>query len=288
MAKLETNLSAKDKVTIAIVLFVGALFAFSWYAIRPAVMSIRSLSDDIEQAKIEEAQCRGKVMSLTSAESVFDRVVTDLNDSTTGYYEVMTSSQIDRMVTNYVLSYGLFPEDLYITMPNGPVEEMPYTHSQAAVDQAEMLRTAAPTPTPDPVEEAVEEVSNAVDTVLSGTDANAMQVESLFVPYNQARDMAISTSFSGVQAVDLTFVMTGSESACQALIDDLCRKDAVRITAFSWLPVLPVEQTNEDGTVELVEADYCRLQVSVRLYMTNVADYEALVSDAVDAAGAEG
>ena len=106
MAKLETNLSAKDKATIAIVLFVGAVFVFSWYAIRPAIMSIRSLSDDIDQAKIQEIQCRGKVMSLASAESVFEKVVTDLNDSTSGYYEIMTSSQIDRMVTNYVLSSG--------------------------------------------------------------------------------------------------------------------------------------------------------------------------------------
>ena len=287
MAKLETNLSAKDKATIAIVLFVGAVFIFSWNVIRPTVMTIRSLSDDIEQAKIQETQCRGKVMSLASAESVFGRVVGDINDSTSGYYEVMTSSQIDRMVTNYVLSFGLFPEDLYITMPNGPVEESPYIYSQAAMNQVALI--AAPTPTPDPVEEAVEEVSDTVTEVVSGTDASAMQVESLFVPYNQARDVATSTKFSSVQAVDITFVMTGSESACQALIDDLCSKYAVRITAFSWLEVSPIEQIDEEtGHVELVVPDYVRLQVSVRLYMTNVADYEALVSDAVEAAGAEG
>ena len=287
MAKLETNLSAKDKATIAIVLLVGAVFVFSWNVIRPTVMSIRSLSDDIEQAKIQEAQCRGKVMSIASAESVFERVVGDLNDYTSGYYEVMTSSQIDRMVTNYVLSFGLFPEDLYINMPNGPVEETPYAYSQAALNQVTLRVT--PTPTPDPVEEVVSDVSDTVNEVVSGTDANAVQVESLFVPYNQARDVARSTQFSAVQAADLTFVMTGSESACQALIDDLCSKDAVRITAFSWLEVNPIEQIDEEtGSVELVVPDYVRLQISVRLYMTNVADYEALVSDAVEAAGAEG
>jgi hypothetical protein len=287
MAKIETNLSAKDKATIAIVLFVGIVFVFSWYAIRPAIMSIRSLSDDIDQAKIQEIQCRGKVMNLTSAESVFGRVVTDLDNSTSNYYEIMTSSQIDRLVTNYVLSFGLFPEDLYITMPNGPVEETPYAYSQAAINQAS--QRVAPTPTPDPIETAVAEVSDTVDSVISGTDANAMQVDSLFVPYNQARDVAISTQFSGVQAVDITFVMAGSESACQALIDDLCGKDAVRITAFSWMEIDRIEQLNEDtGEYELVESDYVRLQVSVRLYMTNVEDYEALVSDAVEAAGAEG
>lgn len=288
MAKLETNLSNKDKATIAVVLFVGIVFAFSWYAIRPSIMSIRSLSDDIEQAKIEEAQSRGKVMSLAGAESVFGRVVTDLQDSTDDYYEVMTSSQIDRMVTNYVLSFGLFPEDLYITMPTGPVEESPYVYSQAADRQANMV-VATPTPTPDPLADAVSSVSSTVSSVVGGTAADATQVESLFVPYNQARDVALSTQASNVQAADLIFVMTGSESSCQALIDDLCRKPSVRITGFSWMSVDRVEQVNEvTGDVELVEPDYVRLQVSVRLYMTDVADYEALVSDAVEAAGAEG
>ena len=288
MAKLDTNLNNKDKATIAIVLFVGVVFAFSWYAIRPAIMSIRSLSDDIDQAKIVEIQSRGKVMSLVSAESVFDRVVSDLRDSTDDYYEIMTSSQIDRMATNYVLSFGLFPEDLYITMPNGPVEEVPYSYSQAAIRQVNMV-VATPTPTPDPLEDAVTNISSTVSSVVSGTDASATQVESLYVPYNQARDVAASTRASGVQAVDLTLVMTGSETACQALIDDLCRKPAVRITSFSWMSVDRVEQVNEEtGEVTFVEPDYVRLQVSVRLYMTNVADYEALVSDAVEAAGAEG
>lgn len=284
MAKIETNLSNKDKVTIAVVLFVGIVFVFCWYAIRPTIMSIRSLSDDIEQARIVEAQSRGKVMNLTSAEAVFGRVTSDLGDSTDDYYDVMTSSQLDRMATNYVLSFGLFPEDLYISMQGTPVDETPYLYSQAALDQANM--TPAPTPEPDPVL-----TTPTPGAAVDGTDnqAESTQVESLFVPYNQARDVATATQNSGVYAADLTLVMTGSESACQALIDDLCSKHSLRITGFSWLPVDPAERANEEsGTVELVQPDYVRLQVNVRLYMADVADYASLVSDAVQAAGAEG
>ena len=286
MAKLDTNLSNKDKVTIAIVLFIGVVFAFSWYAIRPTIMSIRSLSDDIEQAKILEAQSRGKVMSLSSAESVFDRVTTDLSDSTSDYYEVMTSSQLDRMATNYVLSFGLFPEDLYISMPNGPVEEVPYIYSRAAEDQ--IRNAVTPTPTPDPI--PTTSVAGTVASAVSGDNsAQSTQVESLFVPYNLARDVSTSTQNSGVRAADLTLVMTGSESQCQALIDDLCTNPSLRVTGFSWMNVDLIERLDEEtGMVEMVEPDYVRLQVSVRLYMADVADYSALVSDAVEAAGAEG
>lgn len=288
MAKLETNLSNKDKITIAVVLFIGAVFAFSWYAIRPTVMKIRSLSDDIEQARIEEAQSRGKVMGLNSAEAVFDRVTSDLADSTDDYYDVMTSSQLDRMATNYVLSFGLFPEDLYISVSGVPVEEVPYIYSLAAFNQA--MTTPAPTPEPEPVLPTTQGAGGAAsNTNEADNQAQSTQVDSLFVPYSQARDAATSTSNSGVYAADLTLVMTGSQSACQALIDDICSKHSIRITGFTWLAVDPIEQTNEEtGAVELVEPDYVRLQVNVRLYMADVADYASLVSDAVQAAGAEG
>lgn len=282
MAKFETNLSKKDKMTIAIVLFIGVAFCFVWYLIKPAVVDIRTLSDDIDEAEITQAESRAKVMGLVSAESVFEMAVTDLADSTSGFYESMTSSQIDRMATNYVLSFGLFPEQLTITMPNGPVEEFPYTYSEAFANL--VTRTATPTPTPIMTED--------VSPTPSDSDSSAtetVQVGSLLDPYLEAKNGAQSTTSSGVMAVDLVLVMTGDESACQALIDDLCTKPSIRITGFEWSALDSVEVFDEEtGEVQLMESDDVRLRVNLRLYMTDVADYAALVSEAVQAAEAEG
>ena len=289
MAKFETNLNKKDKMTIAIVLFVGALFAFSWYLIKPAITEIRNLSDDIEQAEIVQAQYRNKVMSLTSAESLFDKAITDLTDSTSGFYEIMPSSTIDRMATNYVLSFGLFPEELSISMPSGPVEESPYAYSEAAEVQADRRQTATPTPTPITTSTGLGSTSTSTSGSSNTNTAASTMVDSLFTPYDQARSGAVSTAYSGVQCVDITIVVSGSPEACQALIDDLCTKPAIRITGFNWMPVDPVEQYNEEtGEIELIDLNSTRLSVSLRLYMADVADYEALVNEAVEAAGAEG
>jgi len=295
MAKFETNLSAKDKVTIAIVLFVGLMFAFVWYAIKPVITNINSLNEDIEQAKITQAQYKGKIMNLTSAETIFDSVTEDLYSSTSDFYELMTSSQIDRMMTNYVLSFGLFPEDLLISMPTGPVNEVPYTNSGLAAIRASS-RAATPTPTPIEVNSntaGTSNSSNAEDSSSSernsASAANASNVESLIVPYSQARSLAGSTQSSGVYAADVTFVMSGSESTCQALIDDLCTNPSVRITGFEWLENVSIEQIDEEtGFRVLVETDVVRLQVNLRLYMTDVTDYDEAVSAAVEAAGSEG
>lgn len=284
MAKIETNLSKKDKMTIAAVLGLGAIFMFAWFVVRPAITSIKDLNEDIKQARSVENLYRQKIMSLTSAESVFDRVTTDLYDSTSEYYEIMQSSSIDRMATTYVLSFGLYPEDLYMTMPSGPVSESPYIFSELASTGS----APTPTPTPTPVTGLEGAVNDAANTVTNAI-AQPEIVESLFVPYNQARANCHDTTFSDVQCASITLVMSGSGYACQALIDDLCTKPSIRIMGFEWTPLDATEVINEEtGEVELVDADMYRLRVDLRFYMADITDYQAVVSDAMEAAGAEG
>ena len=282
--KFESNLSNNDKNTIAIVLGIAAVFVVSWYFIRPQIMEIKSLNDDIEQAQLLETQYRSKIINLSSAESAYGRVVSDLKDSTDFYYEIMPSSSIDRMMTNYVLGFGLFPEELNIDMPEDSVEELPYIHSEA-FDQLTTQIAATPTPTP-----AVTPVALGTTSSASTTPAPAVpEVESLFNPYSQALVASTTTETSGVQAADVTLVMSGSEAACQALIDDLCTMESIRVTGFEWLPIESTEQVNpETGEVEYVSSNTIRLRVNLRLYMAQIADYDAAVTEAVEAAGSEG
>ena len=286
MAKLETNLSKKDKMTITIVLFVGVMFCFCWYLIKPAIADVRSLTDEIEQAENTQQLYRNKIMNLASAQTVFTKAVTDLYDSTTGFFSVMTSSEIDQMITNYVLGRGLFPEQLYITMPSGPVEELPYTYSEAyrvavatAVTQVQPEDDLLSTTDEDVADESSE----------SNTPLQSTVVDSLFVPYNQAKNEAVSTTYSGVMCADITIVVNGDESVCQAMIDDICTNPSIRIRGFEWLEVERIQQYNEEtDTIEYVIPDYFRLRMDLRIYMANIADYEAMVNEAVESVGAEG
>ncbi len=272
----ETNLSAKDKKTIAAVLSAGAVFAFGWFAIRPVIIDIGSTTDDILQAQALQNQYKSKIMSLTPAEAVFEEAVDELYDSTADYYPMMRSSEIDRMMTSYMIDFGLYPEDLYITMPTSPVVEVPYIYSDV---EATSARAATPTPSPTPKPTSSGSGSSAVTQV---------QVEGLNVPYDRARASAVSTASSSVYCVELTYVVVGSPEACQALIDDLSVKPSIRLTGFEWSELDQVEVELEDGTTEMVDNENVRLRVEFNLYMVDIADYEAMVSDAViNAAEAE-
>ena len=262
---LQTNLSKKDKMTIAIVLFAGVVFAFVWFLIKPTITSIITVSDKIEQAELTQTQYKNKLINLASGEAIYDKTVSDFKDSTSHFYPVMDSSEIDRMVTSYVLKSGLFAEDLTIKMPKKPVEEKPYIYSSLYSSQSRRAEVASIT---------------ATTTNTSGKKSSTS--DSLITPYNTMRASAASTATSGVQCVELTIVVTGTNKTCQALIDDLCTKPAVRITGFAWETVDKEERINETtGNVEFVDTGKVRLRLTVNLYMADIADYETT-------AGAEG
>ncbi len=287
MARLETNLSKKDKMTIAGVLGFALVFMFAWFVIRPMVISINELEDSIKQARSTQTLYKNKIINLNSAQSAFDMVTSDLYESTSDYYELMPSSQIDQMATNYVLGFGLFPEDLYITMPSGPVEEFPYIYSLAAQRQASAQTTPAPTPTP--IDTSLTAAANTVASEVANAIAQPEVVDSLLVPYGEARAACNTTSASAVECAGVSITVTGSPEQCQAMLDDLCTKPSLRVVGFTWDDVEQREEYNEEtGEVEIIESDMVRLTVDLRFYMVDVTDYQAEVSAAVETAVAEG
>ena len=114
-------------------------------------------------------------------------------------------------------------------------------------------------------------------------------VDSLIVPYNRAKGEVVSTLNSGVVFADISIVVTGDEAVCQAMLDDLCSNSSIRIRGFEWMEMDLISQYDEEsGTTEYIIPDSRRLRVDLRIYMLNVADYEAMVNAAVAEAGAEG
>ena len=266
---MQTNLSKKDKMTIAIVVFAGLTFAFIWYLIRPNITSILTTSDKIEQATLTQSQYKNKLINLTTGEAVYAKTVEDFKESTADFYPVMNSSEIDRMVTSYVLKSGLFAENLNIKMPSGAVDETPYTYSSLADERSSSRDRVTATATPTP--------SGSSDTSTKNTTTT---VDSLLTPYDNARSRSNSTASSGVQCVSISLVVTGSKKDCQALIDDLCTKPSVRITSFDWEKIMTERIDPETGHTELVDSGTARLRISVNLYMADINDYDVSVAEA--------
>ena len=262
---IQTNLSKKDKATIAILLFAAVIFMMIWFLIRPAITTIRNTDEKIVQAELKQTQNKNKIMLISSSDALYEKTVNDFNDSTAVFYEVMDSSEIDRMVTSYALKSGLFAEDLVINMPAGSVKESPYVYSSLN-DKNKKTPVVA--------------VDTSLTPTTALTAAPSTNTDGLLVPYSTAKNKCISTESSGVQCVGLKLVCTGSQSVCQAFIDDISTKPAVRVTGFTWSKVEPVEIYNEEtGRSEQKDSGKVRLTITFNLYMTEIADYSAVTPD---------
>ena len=79
--KFDTTLRPQDKRTIAIVVYIGIVVLFSWYMIRPAAMKLGELDDRIRTAEAAKQEYRMKSMQIGSAEVLYNKAVTDINDS---------------------------------------------------------------------------------------------------------------------------------------------------------------------------------------------------------------
>lgn len=258
---MQTNLSKKDKMTIAIVLFAGIAFAIGWLLIRPTIMDIIEINDKIEQAQLKKEDYQKKILNLSSGEVLYQKTVADLEESTADYYEIMDSAKIDRMVTSYVLRSGLFAENLVIEMPDGPVNEDAYVYSSLAGDKKKSTSSSS---------------SSSSDTSTKNTGN-----DSLIIPYDKARSQVKTTQSAGVERACLTLVVTGSRKDCQSFIDDISSKPAVLVTGFEWDNNVKLEEkvNEKTGAVEYVQPGTVRVRINFNLYMADVADYSAVITD---------
>ena len=179
--KFETNLSRQDKRTIAIVLYLAIVALFAWYMIRPAWVKLGTLDDQIATAQAQKDLNRTKIMNLVSAESLYDKAVNDITESTSYFYDVMDNSEIEKLVTEYILDYGLTPVDFSIDLRDGVtyVSESPYAYSD--VQAPSSRSTPTPTPTPEATPTGRAGSNSSTPAVASVAD-----VQSLLTTYSNA------------------------------------------------------------------------------------------------------
>ena len=277
---LNSTLTARDKKLLYMLVFIVIIFIFGWYLIRPLYKKTVADQESISIAASLQASNESKVIGLTTAQSLTDKFSQDYAESTSIYYDYMDSSEIDKLVTSYILKQGLMARDLTITMPTGYVSEKPYIYSGISE-----VTIAVTEPTSDELvntEEIAEtgtiaendEIKSSTyykEAVLSSiTGMSSQQVTIIPTPmetYVIGQRNASGTESSELLCVQLSIVVEGDKEAEQAIIDDLTHNPSVRVTGFSWIKLDPVTFVLEDGSVLVVESDLTQLQISVNLYM---------------------
>ena len=256
---METKLTERDKKLLYMLGFIVIAFIFGWLIIRPMVVVINKTEESIAAADSLKRRNEFKVTGKSTASAVIERFSSDLDESMADYYEPMDSSEIDKMITSYVLGKGLYAKDLIISMPMQPVSENPYEYSKAA-ELAERRQSVADSGAYSSETDGTVSADSALGTLFEYS-------QSPLEAYTEARESMADTAASGVYCAEITVVMTGDPETEQALLDEVMYLPSVRLTGFAWDDVAPVAVTDEEGVTEIVESSDKQLTVMLNLYM---------------------
>lgn len=283
---MTSTLTSRDKKLLYMLVFVVIIFIFGWCLIRPLYKGTVEDQESITIANSLKAANEAKVIGLTSAQALTDRFSADIDETTSVYYDYMDSSEIDKLVTSYILKKGLLARDLTISMPGGPVNEHPYIYSNvtqvqtagtgAVEDTSYQELTASGSDTDEKNESDEGEIKSSAyyrDAALGfltgyNTD-NITIVPTPMESYAEGQRNVSSTESSNILCVRLNIVVEGDPAVEQAVIDDLTHNPSLRVTGFNWIKLDPAAFVLEDGSIVMVESEARQLQISVNLYMNN-------------------
>ena len=281
--KFSSALTAKDKKLLYFLLFVVVIFFFGWCLIRPLYKKIVATSERIEIESALKNSNEAKVLGLASARISTEQFEEDYKDSTSVYYDHMDSSEIDKLVTTYILQRGLSARSLTINIDENNSTQ-PYAHSAmvarrgntvtASADPTDELSTdlsntaASTTDTAEDTEKKKNYFKDAVFGFLTGYESSQItMVASPTEEYSISLRRASDTSVSGIDCVHLEIVVDGDEAKEQAIIDDLSKNPSVLITGFTWITLDPITYLQEDGSLIIYQSPQKQLRLSVDLYM---------------------
>ncbi|MCR4901360.1 MAG: type II secretion system protein M [Butyrivibrio sp.] len=127
---IQMEMTDRDKKLLYRLGIVVVIAIFILGAIRPLYQSIEEKNEQIEAAEETKDVLDYKVAALPGMQQEDEKLQEEISVLNESYYEPMYSSEIDELLTNYMLGMGLMAKDLVITMPSSPVVLEPFIYSE--------------------------------------------------------------------------------------------------------------------------------------------------------------
>jgi hypothetical protein len=246
---MTTNLTERDKKLLFMLGIIGIIAAFFLLGIRPLLSSISKTDSTISEEEAQLAIEKQEAALLPTLKSTNEQMQSNISAATSDFYDRMESDEVDKLLTNLVLSEGLNSRNLVITMPTEEISLDSYLYSAAAKDagsdsSSETLAAEESTAEESTAEESTAETASSEGQTSSG-----------------------SVSGSGVYAVEASMEVAGDMATCQKLIDDLTLQfPGIRITSFSWGSG-PIVSADSDGNLVAADSNLRTLDLGLELYM---------------------
>ncbi|MCI1721291.1 MAG: type II secretion system protein M [Lachnospiraceae bacterium] len=264
---MTTNLTERDKKLLFMLGIIGIIAAFFLLGIRPLLSSISKTDSTISEEEAQLAIEKQEAALLPTLKSTNEQMQSNITAATSDFYDRMESDEVDKLLTNLVLSEGLNSRNLVITMPTEEISLDPYLYSAAAKNAGSNSGNDTSDMTDSVTSASDASVSDTADSVSAESETLATEESTAETASSEGQTSSESVSGSGVYAVEASMEVAGDMATCQKLIDDLTLQfPGIRITSFSWGSG-PIVSADSDGNLVAADSNLRTLDLGLELYM---------------------
>lgn len=135
---MKTNMTERDKRLLVGMLLFVIIVAIGYWGILPQYKRYKKLETKIEQEEEEQKLNKMKIANLALIEMQSEEYEQKIAEKKDEFYQVMKSSEVDKMMTELASNRGLDIYELSFSMPVSPTERMAYQYSELYTSQQEM------------------------------------------------------------------------------------------------------------------------------------------------------
>ena len=133
---MKSEMTERDKKLLIFLAVFVVLVGVSYWGIRPLIKSIKTLNTSIseqEDAKIEN-DYKSSLIDVMRVDQ--DYLIEELEQSREGFFDMMSSDEIDKYLTGVMLDHGLYCYDLSFSVDDTDSTLEEYAYSRKALEYA--------------------------------------------------------------------------------------------------------------------------------------------------------
>ena len=251
---MKTNMTERDK-KLLVGMFIGVIIvAIGYWGILPQFKQYRALAEKIEKEEDTQKLNKMKLLNVGTIEIQADNYEEKIAERRDEFYPIMSSSEIDRMMTQMAVSHGLSIYDLSFNMPTSPTSRLAYQNSSLYTWQLQAMSEYSPS------EDTMTDTDLLSATTDTGDDADAPTTS------NKTEQDLMNDAIGGeeggyqpntdIYAVPVTITVGGDVYDLERFIEDINTLDKrALLLGYSWGEFRDVVRRNSEGNEVSVTSD---------------------------------
>ncbi|MBR1772950.1 MAG: hypothetical protein IJ749_03540 [Eubacterium sp.] len=249
---MKSTMTECDK-KLLVGMFIGVIIvAIGYWGILPQIRAYNSISDKIEKEENKKKINELKLLNVGTIQIQADDYESRIAEKKDEFFQILSSSEVDRMMTEMATDNNLDIYELNFNMPSSPSDRLAYKNSQLYNIQLQQMADY------ESSAESMETEADENDPSLGGEgeSASTKTPEEINAEVFGEEEGSYRPN-TDIYAVPVTMTVGGELDDLESFIDDIINSDKrILMVGYSWGEYRNlVRRGSEENVAESVEAD---------------------------------